>query len=52
MFHERDCLQGRIPDGKDYLRQDSNNPEHPKLQSKYTMHFARWFISIRIEFRS
>jgi len=31
MPHERDGLEAGVPDGKDYLRYDSNNPQHPKL---------------------
>ena len=31
MSHERDHLEGRLPGGKNCLRHDSTNPEHPKL---------------------
>ena len=31
MSHERDGLEAGVPGGKDRLRHDSNNPEHPKL---------------------
>ena len=31
MSHERDGLEAGIPGGKDCLRHDSSNPEHPKL---------------------
>jgi len=31
MSHERDDLEAREPGGKNCLRRDSNNPEHPKL---------------------
>jgi len=31
MSHEQDGLEARAPGGKDCLRYDSNNPEHPKL---------------------
>ena len=31
MPHERDDLEARIPEGKVYLRHDSNNPEHLNL---------------------
>jgi len=31
MPHERDGLEAGVPGGKDCLRPDSNNPEHPKL---------------------
>ena len=31
MSHERDGLEAGVPGGKDCLRHDSNNPEHPKL---------------------
>ena len=30
MSHERDGLEAGVPGGKDHLRHDSNNPEHPK----------------------
>ena len=31
MSHERDGLRTRKPCGKDCLRHNRNNPEHPKL---------------------
>ena len=31
MSHDRDGLEAGVPERKDCLRHDSNNPEHPKL---------------------
>jgi len=31
MCHDRDGLEARIPEGKNSLRHDSHNLEHPKL---------------------
>ena len=33
MSQKRDGLEAGVPGGKDCLRHDSNNPEHPKLSS-------------------
>ena len=31
MSPERDGLEARVPDGKEYLHHAGNNPEHPKF---------------------